>query len=177
MARLASLALIALAVTAQAPPPPGQPQAASGTITVMVNGKLVATGGVLNLKSGSGVIASASPDPAINGTDITFDADTAVMLDRMTAKLGTIHAVVGTFDGVNTFAGIAGGPAIAAYAQNETFVFSHTVPLVAGSLLNVDGVGPMPLQTAPGVAVNGGECPGACFVIANSAPPKAWLIH
>jgi len=159
------------------PAPPGQPQAASGTITVLVNGKPIATGGVLNLKSGSGVIAAASPNPALGGTDILFNADTAVMLDLAKAKTGALYSVIGKFDGNNSFTGSADGPPITSYAIGQSFVFSPASPLVAGSLLNVDGIGPLPLQTTPGVAVKGGECPGACVVIANGAPPKAWLIH
>ena len=104
-------------------------------------------------------------------------SDSAIFLDRVTDKAGIDHGVVGAFDGVNTFNGKAGGPPIGAYTQGQWFVFSPNAPLVAGSLLNIDGVGPMPLQTTPGVAVKGGECPGACVVIANGAPPKAWLIH
>lgn len=88
MARAASLALLALGLFAQAPNPPGTPQVASGTVTVLVNGQPVATGGVINLKSGTNVIATASPDAALGGTDIEFDANTAALLSRATDQSG-----------------------------------------------------------------------------------------
>ena len=88
MARAASLALLALGLFAQAPNPPGTPQVASGTVTVLVNGQPVATGGVINLKSGTNVIATASPDAALGGTDIEFDANTVSLLSKATDQSG-----------------------------------------------------------------------------------------
>lgn len=73
---------------AQPPSPPGAPQVASGTITVLVNGQPVATGGVLNFISGISVTASAHPDIALGGTDIEFDANTAALLSRATDQSG-----------------------------------------------------------------------------------------
>lgn len=99
MARAASLALLALGLFAQAPNPPGTPQVASGTVTVLVNGQPVATGGVINLKSGTNVIATASPDAALGGTDIEFDANTVSLLSKATDQAGTgryCHSVNGT---------------------------------------------------------------------------------
>ena len=72
---------------------------ASGTVTVLVNGQPVATGGVINVKSGTNVIATASPDAALGGTDIEFDANTATLLSKATDQAGTgkyCHSANGT---------------------------------------------------------------------------------
>ena len=53
-----------------------------------MNGQPVVTGGVINLKSGTNVIATASPDAALGGTDIEFDANTVSLLSRATDQSG-----------------------------------------------------------------------------------------
>jgi len=89
---------VLLFLKAQPPAPPGQAQAASGTITILVDGKAVATGGVINLKAGNGVVATATPNLAINGTDIEFDSSTAFLatIDQVHSNLNFCHSSNGT---------------------------------------------------------------------------------
>lgn len=173
--------VIGLALCAQAPPQPGQPQAASGTITVLVNGKPIATGGTLNIKSGQGVIASASPDTALNGTDITFDADSAVMLARDFDQRGADHVIVATspvFPGAQ-YSGAPSPPLTSpTFARGSWFILFPDVPNIAGAKLDA-GLGPVAMKTVKNgsvVAVTGGECTAECFVIAYGSPPTAWLV-
>src|SRR5208337_2553319 len=90
-------------MTGQPPSPPAPPQAASGSITILVNGIPIATGGTINIRSGQGVIASASPNPALNGTNIQFDADSNVVLEVEPDQAWQNHILKPSGDG-HTFA-------------------------------------------------------------------------
>lgn len=69
------------------PSTPGQPLACGGGVTVLLNGAPLASGCVLNIQAGSGIVATPKADPAIGGTDISFSINTAVVPTH-----DTIHA-------------------------------------------------------------------------------------
>jgi hypothetical protein len=160
-------------IHAQAPAPPGQPLAASGTITVLIDGKPINTGGVLNLRSGTGVIAAASPDPAINGTDILFSADTALMLGRATDQAGSDHSIFAISNCPNLCAtgkryAANASPTLTAYTRGQFFVFTPDVTPQPGATLNIDGLGPIAIQ---------GACANVCWLLASGSPVNAFVVH
>lgn len=94
----ALLALYDARLHAQPPAPPGPAQVATGTITILVDGKPINTAGVINIKSGAGVVAAAVANPAIAGTDIVFSLNTvlAATIDQVHANLNFCHSTNGT---------------------------------------------------------------------------------
>ena len=131
-------------------------------------------GGVINIMSGDGVIAHASPDPTLGGTDITFDADKAVMasttylqsapltLNASSGQPGNSSVPPG---GLNYFADLK--PGVTAYTNGAPFVFIPDVPPLLGATLNIGAIGPIAIQ---------GTCNVACWVVylpATTSPPAA----
>lgn len=175
--KLIPVAVIALAVVlGQPPPPPGAGLTASGTVIVMVNGIPVASGGVINIKSGDGVIAHAAPDPTLGGTDITFDADYGVLLSKAALQSAplTVNASSANpsqslpSDGLHYTGKL--NPAVQAYTSGAPFVFVPDVPNLAGATLDL-GLGPVVIQ---------GSCPLACWVIylpATSTTPAQFVVR
>lgn len=159
------------------PSPPGQPQAASGSITILVNGIPVATGGTINLKSGNGVIASASPDAALNGTDIHFDADLGVMLSSQADQDGQTRSFTATSnfpfpapqsppDGLHYTATMM--PPVQSYKPLQAFVMAPDVASLPQATVNL-GPGPIAIQ---------GTCsPPACILVAVGSPVNAFVVH
>ena len=162
-----AMVLVGMVLMAQAPAPPGQPQAASGTITVLVNGVPIATGGTINLKSGTGVIASASPDPSINGTDISFVADSAVILERSADQAGIDRAIVATSSGAGLKYTASTLPALANYTSGQVWVLTPDVANQANATLDL-GPGPIAIQ---------GTCSQICLLLASGNPVNAFVVH
>ena len=156
-----------LIIHAQTPASPSQPQAASGTITALVNGVPIATGGTINLKSGTGVIASASPDPSIDGTDISFAAESAVMLERSADQAGIDRAIVATSSGAGLKYTASTLPALANYTSGQVFVLTPDVPNQANATLDL-GPGPIAIQ---------GTCSQICLLLASGNPVNAFVVH
>ena len=64
------------------PVAPGAVAACSGGVTILLNGAVLpgnVSGCVVNLISSTGVMATATPNPSIGGTNITFQANTAYL--------------------------------------------------------------------------------------------------
>lgn len=156
-----------LIIHAQTPASPSQPQAASGTITALVNGVPIATGGTINLKSGTGVIASASPDPSINGTDISFVADSAVILERSADQAGIDRAIVATSSGAGLKYTASTLPALANYTSGQVWVLTPDVANQANATLDL-GPGPIAIQ---------GTCSQICLLLASGNPVNAFVVH
>jgi hypothetical protein len=77
----ATALMVAAVVTAQPPGTPSTPAACTGAVTILINGQTLpgnVSGCVINLKTSTGSIANATPDPAIGGTDITFTPNSAI---------------------------------------------------------------------------------------------------
>lgn len=92
-----AMALVAFVLLCQVPANPSNLQAASGSITVTLNGTPIASGPILNLVSGSNTTATATP--TTNGTTIQFDANTSTLLSKATDQAGTgkyCHSANGT---------------------------------------------------------------------------------
>jgi hypothetical protein len=71
-----------LQAMAQAPGTPGSPQTCAGAVTILLNGQALAnavSGCVLNIKAGTGIIATPAADRAIGGTDISFSVNSALI--------------------------------------------------------------------------------------------------
>jgi hypothetical protein len=147
-----ALLLFAVLALAQSPAPPGRPQAATGTITLLVNGIPVNTGATINLKSGSGVTASATPDPAINGTDIEFDSNTTFL-----AVLSQIHANALLCKSANGTTGYtcalpyrALSVDYSAYQAGMTFLLWPDTSCTASCTVNIDNVGTVNIKQPDG---------------------------
>jgi hypothetical protein len=147
---IAGLGVAGLVVTthAQAPSQPGPAQAATGTITILVNGQPIATGSVINLTGGSGVVASAKADPAISGTDIELDSNTAVL-----ASLDQVHAgpnaCVST-NGTTTYTCKLPNRALPAYGTGP-YLLIPDVACPANCTVDIDGRGALSIKQADGI--------------------------
>jgi hypothetical protein len=78
------------------PAPPGQPAACAGGVTVLLNGAPLSSGCVLNIKAGSGIMATPSSNPSIAGTDLSFAYNPALLPTH-----DTIHANENWCDSTN----------------------------------------------------------------------------
>ena len=169
--------IMAVVLHGQPPPPPGGGFTASGTIIVMVNGIPVASGGVINIKSGDGVIAHATPDPTLGGTDISFDADTAVVASRSYLQSAPLTVMASSGQQGNPSVPPGGlyyfgnlNPGLQAYTNGAPFVFIPDVPPLTGATLNLGDLGPIAIR---------GTCGQACWVVylpATSSAPAAFLV-
>lgn len=117
--------------------------------------------GAINLKSGPGVIASASPDPSINGTDIEFDADIAVL------QIATPSGFVASSSGTGMKYTATTNPVISSYASLAPFVMIPDVPTQPGATLDL-GPGPVAIQ---------GTCSQICLLLAFGNPVSAFVVH
>lgn len=131
------MALVGFVLLCQVPANPSNLQAASGSITVTLNGTPIASGPILNLVSGSNTTATASP--TTNGTTIKFDANTSTLLSKATDQAGAgkfCNSVNGTLQFTCT---------LAASQKLTVLTTGMTVILVAdtagtNATLNIDGV-------------------------------------
>ena len=145
------------------PTPPGAPSACAGGVTVLVNGQPLSSGCVLNLLSGSGIIATPKANPAIGGTDIHFDADTAVL---QPIQVGPFFATSSP-SGV-TFAA-ATQPVMLTYRPGQILVMQPDVATFAGSTLNLNSLGPIAIQ---------GTCsPPVCILVSMGSPVNEFLVY
>jgi len=136
-----------LLLKAQPPAPPGPAQAASGTITIMVDGKPINTAGVINIRSGNGVMAMATPNPALSGTDILFDINSVVAatLDQVHNNINFCNSTNGT----GQFTCKLPNRALPAYQAGQVFLLVADQSCTSCSL-NVDNVGSKGIKDAAG---------------------------
>lgn len=157
------------------PSTPGAPSACAGGVTVLLNGKPLSAGCVLNIVAGTGVIATPKADPAIGGTDISFAADTAVVLARLTDQVGTDKALTATSNPVGCSECVLGlvyaaqvSPPLAAYTAGQMFVFTPDVPTQSGAKIDIGGLGPIAIT---------GTCPQVCLLLAFGSPVNSFVVH
>jgi hypothetical protein len=121
------------------PTPPAQPQACAGGVTVLLEGQPLASGCVLNLKAGPGIIATPKADPTIGGTDLIFGYNTATMatLDEVHANVNYLVSSNGT-PACTASLSTPGNKALTVYQAGELFLLNADA---ACTSLNIDNVG------------------------------------
>jgi len=156
--------LLAVALSGQPPAPPGQAQAASGTITILVDGKPVATGGVINLRSGSGVIASAVANPSLSGTDILFDYNTAFIQSRNQGIENPDHTCI---SGNGTVAyTCTTGSAWQSYTRGAWVFLIPDTQSNSQTSLSISGLGPVAIKLSDGTTSCGALLqPGRIYLL------------
>lgn len=138
----------ALIVQAQAPNPAGQPGIATGSVTIEIDGRPINTAGVINIQSGSGIIASAVPNPAQNRTDIVFSLNTAVA-----ATIDQIHGnpnVCVSTNGTAIYACKLATKPLLAYQRGQAFMLVPDAPCAQNCQVNIDSVGPLNIWSRDG---------------------------
>jgi hypothetical protein len=94
--------------------------------------------------------------------DCTPALDTSYATSRTLDEAGTDHSLIGTSGGAGAVFVAAGSPTFTTYTQNQTLSFiASDHACTAGATLNIDGLGPMPLQKIIGgalVAIESGDC-------------------
>ena len=129
---------------------------ALGQLTVQIGGSAVGTQSALNFISGNGIIQACSNNSGASRVDCTPAIDTAVVLSRATDQLGTGHSIVATSSSVGATFIANGTPTLSSYSQNGWFWFvAKDHDCAANATLNIDGLGPIPLQKlSSGTLVN-----------------------
>ena len=143
---------------------PATPQAASGTITVEVDGRPIGTAGVINFQSATGLIQGCSYNAAAARVDCMPAADSAVLLTNTADLQGKNHTLIATSTakaGV-TYAATTASP-ITGYTQGQYFIFFFDVAPQPGATMNIDGIGPLPIQPT---------CGTPCFMTVIGNPPS-----
>ena len=151
VARYASLALLAAGLVLAQPQPPGPPLACGGGVTVLLNGAPLSAGCVLNIKAGTGIIATPAANPAIGGTDLSFSYNTALIPTH-----DTIHANENFCDSTNGtvfYTCNLPNKALVALARGNVFLLAADTACASGCSLRIDGVGqsPITIKQADGV--------------------------
>ena len=153
----------AISLMSQAPLPPGAPSACAGGVTVLVNGAPLSSGCVLNILSGSGIIATPKANPAIGGTDIHFDADMAVLQPIQVAPFQAASSPAGVKYTAATV------PVIQFYSPGQLYVMQPDVVNLAGATLNLNAIGPVAIS---------GTCPlPTCILVALGSPVNEFLVY
>lgn len=137
---------------AQAPSTPGTPQAATGTVTVQVNGNSIGTYGIINFISTPGMIQGCAPNPTMARVDCTPAPDSTIYLQRSTDTSGVDHylnATSPTNPGVVYQAQAAVPPQ--AYLTGMWWIVNLDVPINfttgATPTLNVGALGPLSITS------------------------------
>lgn len=138
----------ALIVQAQAPNPAGQPAIATGTVTIEVDGKAINTAGVINLQSGSGIVASAVPNAAQNRTDIVFSYNSALVPthDQVHHNENFCRSSNGTV----LYTCKLPNKALPSYQLGDVFELLADAPCTQNCQVNIDGVGALNIWSRDG---------------------------
>jgi hypothetical protein len=184
-----ALALVGATLLLSQPPSPGAAALCGAGITVLLNGVPLATGAsgcVLNMIAGSGIVATPKSDPAIGGTDISFALNSAVAPTRAQGVQNTDHYCVdnsGTSNGtcLQTDSAAWCASPINGYSAGEYVFYVPSVSPTAGLVaLNVGGCGAMTITLADHSTAPYGKMPasGVYLLIAvpsaNNASQLIW---
>lgn len=155
---VATLGALLFKATGQ-PAPPGQATACAGGVTILLAGKPLSAGCVLNILPGNGIIATPSADPAIGGTDLSFSYNSALI-----PTLDTEHANPNYCKSTN------GTPAytcklpvkqLVEYTEGQAFLLNVDQACSAGCTLAVDLLPSRTIKNSDGVTdPNGALIPG-----------------
>jgi hypothetical protein len=156
---------ILLCVYAQ-PAPPGQPLICGGGITVLLEGNPLASGCVLNIRAGSGIVATPAADPAIGGTDLMFSYNTILIPTH-----DQIHAnenYCESSNGTPQYTCKLPDKALLVYQRGQEFLLVIDTPCPAGCTLNIDSVGVRSIKQS-----DGATDPGALIVAGQAT--RVWF--
>jgi hypothetical protein len=131
------------------PQPPGQALACGGGITVLLDGKPLSTGCVVNIKSGNGVIAIAVPNQEIGGTDISFSFNSALMTTHDAAHANENYCA--SLNGTSFYTCKLPNKALLTYQAGQVFLLNPDVPCSGNCSVSVDDLGPKNLFGKDGV--------------------------
>lgn len=131
--------LVALTARAQAPAPPGPPSAATGTITILLNGQVIGSAPVLNLQAyglaTSGILATAVPNSSLNSIDIVFNANSILVptFNQIENNPNFCNSTNGT---PNCTCMLPYAP-LTSYQAGQEFLLSSTTPCSTLSINNI----------------------------------------
>lgn len=148
-----ALMLIAVSLRGQ-PAPPSGVQAASGTVTVLLNGLPIGTAGVLNFLPGNGVLWTCRPNPSLNSIDCGSGYNTALI-----ATHDTVHANENfcySSNGTTLYTCKMPNKALLSYQLGQSFLLLVDTTCAASCQVNIDTVGPITLKQADGVTAPNG---------------------
>lgn len=142
------LGTAAIIVSAQ-PSAPNAPLACGGGITVLLNGSPLSSGCVLNIKAGSGIIATPLADPAIGGTDLSFAVNSAIVpywtsLQRNPFFLQSVNGTTAYT------ASLPNSVLQSGYQRGMAFLLLVDTPCSTGCTLNIDSNGVAAIKQADG---------------------------
>ncbi len=131
-------------------------------LNIDVNGAAQGAQATLNFISGTGIIQVCANNSGANRVDCTPALDTAYALSRSTDQAGTDHGIIATSGGAGASFVASGSPTLITYTQNQTLSFiASDHACGAGATLNIDGLGPIPLEKVIGgalVPIGAGDC-------------------
>lgn len=141
--------IFALMIVKAQPQPPGQPLICGGGVTILLEGMPLASGCVLNIKAGPGILATPQANPAIGGTDLSFGYNTALIPthDQAHANENFCESTNGT----SLYTCKLPNKALLAYQRGQTFLLVVDAPCIAGCSVNIDKVGPKALKQDDGL--------------------------
>lgn len=148
LAGVAAAVAMVIGGLAQAPSTPATPQTCSGSVTVLLNGSPLpgvsgAAGCVLNLTTPgnpSGIVATATPDPSIGGTDISFTPNSVLFptYDTIHANQGFCQSTNGTTVYHCSLVEPAGGKALTAYNLGLEVLLDVDTTCATSCTLSID---------------------------------------
>jgi len=135
--------LLQSTLTAQ-PSPPGAPAACAGGFTVLLNGTLLTSGlCVLNIKAGTGIVATPVADPAIGGTDIVFSLSSATTPTFDQLHANTNYCQAGSGVAMPYACTLAGnGGRLSKYSVGLELLLLPDVPCPITCSIDVDALSP-----------------------------------
>jgi hypothetical protein len=128
------------------PPSPGTALVCGAGLTVLMNGSPLSAGCVLNIKAGTGIVATPQADPAIGGTDLSFSINSASIPTHPQVQAGENICV--SSNGTHQYACQLQPAALTAYTNGMWLSFSADVACSSGCTLNAL----VPAQS-PGVTI------------------------
>jgi hypothetical protein len=164
-APLALILILAPFNRAQAPAAPGQASAATGSITILLNGKVIGAAPVLNLQAApttavpSGVLGSCQPNAVLNSIDCNFNINSvfAASIPQVQAGLNVCAPAGGT----PSYACLLPGQALGAYTLHMPIWFVPDVSCVSSCTVQmVASLPPVSIKQSDGVTDPGGALIG-----------------
>jgi hypothetical protein len=134
--------------------PPGSVNAATGTITILLNGAPVGTTQVLNMALGTGVLWSCAPDAALNSVDCNGNFNSALI-----ATHDQIHANDNFCDSTNgtpQYTCSLSSKALLSYSRGSAFLLAVDTTCSTICALSVNGLPSITINQPDGVTAPNG---------------------
>lgn len=137
------------------PASPGQPLACGGGVTVLLNGKSLSTGCVLNILAGNGIIATPRADPAIGGTDLSFSYNPVLIPTH--DQIHNDENYCNSTNGTTLYTCSLPNKALTSgYVLGMMFLLNVDATCAASCMLNIDGNGVKTITKSDGMTAPGG---------------------